>query len=587
MQFYFAWAKEDEFFDPQVHKREDEKIISLRIEHNEGEIPHARIKICHEKEIIKTEEKAFISCLVKNKPIVLFSGFLLSVPANLLAETLELEFIAEPKDSDKILQEAQEDLKKLPNYDPLFFERNEQNNTEEVLDGYSLLPHWSRTMDDFCFSDILIGRKEKKIMQHFIHDSLKMRLRTPPVDAITCTITVDWEQKYQGIVDAGFGIKSKLDDGKIFSFTPERLIKNWWLPGTPVPGETYTILDSELKNLTEVGHSAPFEVYDDKRPQMLPIYSLEPEITLAYKLKQKRREIVQFELKNNNQKIFKSNRFRNKKHLTFTLQDITDDIEKTYWEAERDYKKGEKVYYQGNYYLCNTDHTADFFFNPYNWDISYSSNAALGDLFSPTYFLTDRGQQTIESAIERCKSYLAESTRAVEITIALPFYEALDLDCDTTLFIEDDRLPKGKAEGKIVSYSIVVNSEKQPYAEVKMYCSIGCEEKDPEETDFKTPSGIGYKDFKGQVPKLGILDPLKLSGEDIIQDVIIKNDARKQQAYIEGKKFLNKKSAIKKLHYNPTSLIVRLADINSPEILVHPINVDIPNAWQAPRQIEF
>ncbi len=178
MHFYFAWAEEGEEFSPDIHLKEDEKIVALKIHHNEGEIPYAQIHLCHNEIAGKRGEKAFISCVIDDKPVLLFAGFLMSVPDNILSETINLEFIAEPSNALEILNDAKEELKSLPCYDPLFSKQQEKDLTEEVLDGYSVLPHWSRTMEDFCFSDIFEGRRTKHIENNFIHDSLYNRKRS-------------------------------------------------------------------------------------------------------------------------------------------------------------------------------------------------------------------------------------------------------------------------------------------------------------------------------------------------------------------------------------------------------------------------
>jgi len=588
MHFYFAWAEEGEEFSPDIHLKEDEKIVALKIHHNEGEIPYAQIHLCHNEIAEKRGEKAFISCVIDDKAILLFAGFLMSVPDNILSETINLEFIAEPSNALEILNDAKEALKSLPCYDPLFSKQQERDLAEEVLDGYSKLPHWSRTLEDFCFSDIFQGRRTKHIENNFIYDSLKVRLRTPPIDKITCTVTAEWEQKYQGMVDAGFGIKSLLGDGVITTLTPNNLLKNWWKPGTTVPGGSYNIITSGLHKNAIVGDSTAFEVYGEATPQTLPVYTLEPVLTLSYDLKQKRREVVHFELRNNCQQIFKFRRFRNHKHLTFKLEDITYDTEKNYWEAEKDYEKGQKVYYRNNYYVCNKDHTSNIFFSPFNWDLSFVSNSALGDLSSATYFLTDRGQQSIESALERCKAHLAESTRAVEINITVPFYEGLDLDCDTTLYLKDPRLPNGEAYGKVAAYSIIVSDFDCPYAEIKLLCSVGSKTIEDEiATDHQTPSKIGYRDYSDFSPKLGITEPVELKGTDVVMDVMVHNDIGKQNEYLGTQKYLSKKSAGKTLSGKSTSVDIRLLDINNPEMLSNEVRIDIPNAWTAPCQIEF
>tara|TARA_R110002050_G_scaffold11068_2_gene37685 strand:+ start:7479 stop:9242 length:1764 start_codon:yes stop_codon:yes gene_type:complete len=587
MQFFFAWAKADEDFDPDKHLKQDEQIVSLKIRHNEGEFPSAIIKVCHNLDYEKVKEKAFISCLSDGKVQLLFSGFLLSVPDNILSQTIDMELIAEPLNSIETLARETESLKKLPNYDPLFSKPSESNKVEEILDGYSVLPCWSRTMDSFNFSSIFEGRKTKEIGNNFAQDSLKVRLKSPPIDSITCEVSAQWEQTYQSTVDAGFGIKSHLSGGKLVTLTPQKLIENWWPSSTSIPGNTYHIISSQLKNGHGASESAPYEVYGDTTPYTLPAYALEPELVLSYRIKQKRKETVFFDIQNNCQKLFKFRHGRNHKHLTFNLEDITHDHQKIYWEAKKEYTKGEKITYRNSYYVCNKDHTSNDFFSDYCWDISFDGGSALGDLSSASYFLTDRGRQSIHSAIERCQSYLAASCRAVEINLRLPFTENIDIDCDTDLSFLDPRLPEGKAKGKVVSYTIQAEGITQPYVDVTILCSVGNDVSEEKAVDFKTPSGIGYMDYKDQRPKQGMLNPKAFRGTDIIQSVTVNNSAEQQNSLLAGKKFIKKAAAAKLLSSNSTSMQIRLADLNNPEVLFHKIDLTIPNPWTAPCQIQF
>ena len=50
MTFYFAWVKDKEAFNPQIHNREEEEVVHLEILHQEGEFPTALLRIKNLKE---------------------------------------------------------------------------------------------------------------------------------------------------------------------------------------------------------------------------------------------------------------------------------------------------------------------------------------------------------------------------------------------------------------------------------------------------------------------------------------------------------------------------------------------------------
>jgi len=182
---------------------------------------------------------------------------------------------------------------------------------------------------------------------------------------------------------------------------------------------------------------------------------------------------------------------------------------------------------------------------------------------------------------------LAASCRAIEISLRLPFADGMSVDFDTTLSLTDPRLPGGKAKGKIVTYLVAASGMNQPYVDVTILCSVGDDIPEDIDVDFKTPSGIGYLDYKDQVPTQGVLGPKRLRGTDIVQGVMVQNQAEQQNSLLEGRKFIKKESAVKLLSSNSTAMEIRLADLNNPETLCHRIDLSIPNPWTAPCHIKF
>jgi hypothetical protein len=98
----------------------------------------------------------------------------------------------------------------------------------------------------------------------------------------------------------------------------------------------------------------------------------------------------------------------------------------------------------------------------------------IGDLRRRSYFQTDRGQQSIEHLICLARAQLLARARAVEITVEVPFEEAMALSCRHSVVVTDPRLPGGTAVGKVISYSGSMDGDSgELIGTVTLGCTIG------------------------------------------------------------------------------------------------------------------
>ena len=83
----------------------------------------------------------------------------------------------------------------------------------------------------------------------------------------------------------------------------------------------------------------------------------------------------------------------------------------------------------------------------------------IGDVRNRSYFSTDRGLQSLEYLLNRARSQLMASGRAVTVSWDCSFERAKQLSCRKNALLHDPRLPGGQALGKIVKYSLGLDGE--------------------------------------------------------------------------------------------------------------------------------
>ena len=98
----------------------------------------------------------------------------------------------------------------------------------------------------------------------------------------------------------------------------------------------------------------------------------------------------------------------------------------------------------------------------------------IGDVRNRSYFSSDRGLRSLEYLLNRARSQLMASGRAVNISWDCSFERAKALSCRKNAVLHDHRLPGGQAQGKIVKYSLSLDGDSgKPMGHVEIACSIG------------------------------------------------------------------------------------------------------------------
>ncbi|AIL13299.1 hypothetical protein IM40_06995 [Candidatus Paracaedimonas acanthamoebae] len=632
MKFYFAWCHENEQFDPTVHARRDEHLFSLEISGQEAKYPTAYVQIMNPKCGLINHDRqqwAFISGDRGEGVELMFRGRILAIPEKIEGETLKILLIAEPTESKRILMDLHHTLKTAPFWDPLFIQEEEQDNPFESMEARAALYYWSRTTSKVTLSDYFWGQEKLVLKGNFFRDSLKISRTATPLAAVDVTLTADWNQRYEGRTDISRLLHAKFPEGLINTLTGQSLEKRWWRCGEKIGRSGYWIAHSELREVQPKytgaldlypARSKPFWMspYDPlnetKKPQMKRLKRswYRAKLVLGWLYRQRRRENLHFKLEQKTQIVaYEAPRTR-KLHLYLQNLMLAEDLHP--WKPDWVYSRGYRVEEKEMVYQCIRSHHSRFSFaeDQADWRLLGRKPNIPLEKRRGSFFLTDRGRQAFEHALEVARAHLAATARAMTLRIEAPLEVLWDISCDHTIEVEDSRLPGGKAQGKVISYCLKVEGQTgRRWAEVSIGVAVGDQDQQSlpyqksslcyVEEDYikvgtyqfesntwrESPSGFIYEDWGDQIPQRGHLYPDTLHAKDIIEDIVVRNGAEEQNQVLQDTQYPRRhhiKSVLKEV---ATDIRIILADLQSLGMLTHDVHVKIPMAWSAPQQIDL
>ncbi|OJX05461.1 MAG: hypothetical protein BGO76_01325 [Caedibacter sp. 38-128] len=632
MKFYFAWCEENEQFTPAVHARRDEPLFSLEISGQEAKYPTACIQIINPKCGLLNQNRqqwAFISGDRGLGVELMFRGRVLSIPEQIDGETLKILLIAEPTNSNKLLQDLNQTLKTSPFWDPLFIQEDRQDDPLESLEARAALYCWSRTAAKVTLSDYFWGQEKLTLKGNFFRESLKISRTATPLSAVDVTVTADWIQRYEGRTDISRLLHAKFPEGLINTLTGQNLEKGWWRRGEKIGRSGYWIAYSELREIQPKytgalnlypSRSKPFWISpydplnDTKKPQIKRLKRswYRSKLVLGWLYRQRRRENLHFKLGQKTQTVaYEAPRIR-KLHLYLQNLMLAEKLHP--WRPDWVYSRGYRVVENAMVYQCVRAHHSKHSFSEdqADWRLLGRKPDIPLEKRHGSFFLTDRGRQAFEHALEIARAHLAATARAMTLRVEAPLEALWEISCDHTIEIEDPRLPGGKAQGKVISYCLKVEGQTgRRWAEVSLGISVGAQNQHfqslPEsalsyvEDNYikagtyqleskawrESSSGFVYEGWGDQIPNRGHLYPDTLRAQDIVENIVVRHGAEEQNQALQDAQYPKRhhvKSVLKEI---ATDIHIVLADLQSFGTLTHDLHVKIPMAWSAPHQIDL
>lgn len=598
MSIYLTWR-------PLFLKhKENIPIFNLEISQEEGCFSKAKLLIEAGSTLPPTGTEAMIQ---EETQEIIFTGALCGGPLKLEKQFSVIELIAKPFDFLQKMSHLQKESRVHPYWDVLWVKDEKRNDECEIQDVRAASLYCDRRTGNLSWSDWFKNEGPLEVNHNFFQDSLRMKKVRDPLHSCTVKVHAHWVQMEEGIANLGPAINKAFPGRKLSTYTKKALTEKWPESGKCLGRSGVWVIKSELKPMSPTSllypHYSPSlslaEGGDQPKLYRLKRYWFKPILWVGWKYFQKRKETLSFSLYQAHQPLLPGE--GKMKKLEFTLQNINPDPYIYAWRPETYYQEGNKVCYQQNIYKCKKAHTSGLFFEEAEWLFKKVFHTPLGHPARTSFFLTERGHQACEHAMERAKVELAKSARSFEVSFEGPWQILKNTTTDMCIALSDPRLPGGRVNGKVVKYSLIVKGETgERYVHVTLLCSVGVGEVERVEENIVSSYALqGYCEEDYQVHKNGIRQTptglLYFSYEDQMPV-----ESHKSDSFLRGIELLNgpleqesemrhyhSPSALRKaLSQKPTRLRLFFKDLRTKERLDHEVTIKMAVPWSAPCDVK-
>ncbi len=605
MNIYLHWPT---FY---IYKKESLSIFNLEITQEENYFAIAHLIIDGYSSLPPTGTEGLIQ---GDNEEIFFKGELVGAPLKIEGCLREVELIAKPFDFSEQMESLQKKSRTRPYWDELWVRPEHHDSFAQIQGTLTASLYCDRKKGHLFWSDWFKGRQILSINQNFFQDSLQMKLIRKPLKACTVNVHAHWIQSENGVENLSPSLRRAFPLSKVSTYTKNSLFKNWPLSGKRLGRSGIWILKSKLNSTSPSSllypHYSPSLCLlgegegDQPQSYRLQRYWFTPILWVGWQYQQKRKETLNFTLHHTFQPLYPGE--SEQKVLNFTLQNINPDPNVYSWKPETMYYLGTKVSFKNKIYRCNTTHRAGLSFeeDQMKWTMKRIFHTPLGDPARASFFLTDRGRQAAEHAMERAKVELAKSARALEVFFEGSWEALKDITTDTTVILTDPRLPGDQVRGKVVKYTLCAKGETgERFVQVTLLCSVGTGKIDKMgqketptssyalENDYEemyqvsanaihqTSSGLTYFTYADKTPLQETRTTPFLRGIELI------NGPEEQEAEIVRHLYKTPSGLKKALSQKPTRLKLFFKDLRTKETLDHVITVRMAATWAAPQHV--
>lgn len=534
MRFFFKWIEADSPLSLDEGNKTDLDILDLVIAQKEGEVALCQLTVPLDSQLRKNGcAVVFIECEGKITP--LFRGKLMNIPLHVSDRQQRIEFFAIPDDVESKLARIRDEIHQSGEWDELFTEIQHRHDPVEALEAVPALFCWDPVSHEVVLSNLFQGRKTRQYNEtQILEDSFHIKIAGLPKPYVKVSVIAEWVQESMGEINPLPGIERQFEGWRINTFTPKSLLSSWPKTGQFLGRSGYHVVDSKLAPFNP-GTTGVLGIYPQKTEKItftegsaqsayLKRTWFTGRLKLGWHYRQRRREIVSFELQHRNQLLHRAE--AKKLDLILNLTDVSQE---------------------------------------------------LPDPSTASFFETERGLKAINHAVKMARCHLAASARGIEVLFKVPLAEALFLSLDESIKIHHHAFKGGSVTGKIIGYKLNATFEKR-WAEIKVAIATGEEGTDVLQTEV---------DLVPEAPIAGLPDVKSLDLNEFVELVSVKNQAGEQIEAIqevmpksldELKQLMTKKQ---------TEISIKLKDIRSVDVLERRFSVKKPLCWSAPAQISL
>lgn len=468
--FHFAWVDASETVFGPEHLVEDEKVLSIAIEHNEGDFPSLSIVLKNPRiGLLAPARKTWAWLSHGGTP--LFFGRLVGVPSSINQSAVTLEFVTRPADYAARKAALAASLRILPYYDPVFIRPDAQADPDTVLEARPALWHIDRTTLAVTTSHILVGEDgvEEFVENEVPYDSVSISIGQVPTRSLTVSADVSWTQSARGNINVG--------SYYFETYSGKALIDDWPKPGDSIDGG-YTVSFGYAQDNYNIDGTEPasFSISwsnEERKHATGDTLSTSISSTIA----PLRGPSIKVPLTSGS-KSGEGEASVDSTWLRIPLWAVRAGLSVNY-QAARDRKETIQFTMQANFQALVTlpgeEEVGTLRIGGGDVGVPLvGGSVPIGDVRNRSYFSSDRGLQSLEYLLNRARSQLMSSGRAVNVSWDCSFERAKQLSCRKNALLHDHRLPGGQAQGKIVKYSLALDGDSgKPTGHVEIACSIG------------------------------------------------------------------------------------------------------------------
>jgi len=618
---FFAWVDDAAVWGPE-YARDDVDVYALTLSQAEGEFARAEVVLRNARDglgLLRPGQKrrAFISTSVNGSaPVLLFDGRLVGAPRELADVELVAELIARPLDWEQRQEAYLDTLKVLPWYDPAFVPLERQDEPAEVLEGYGAYLHWHRATHALTVSPVLSGSATLDLGSECA--SVFAEVSDPPVRRVELSASVEWEQQAKGEMDLTAEVVAAFPYKTPATLTPAEFETSWPSQGQQVGDNTgYTVTKSTLEPISDKSR-LPFssfkftvrkseietidpaiddDVEEREYDQELPVSWYDCALSVKAVYRQARREVVRCVLSADTQAVFldEGPDADQPEPMPLAIETVTRDNTTPDWREATQYAAGDYVLAQGERWQTQTAHRSGYAFSEDRdrglWTQAESKVAPLGTRRRASYFLTERGRQSVEHLLLRGAARLASASRCVLVRAEAPLELCLFLTCDHLARVASPSLPGGEVTGKVVSYSLVLSGDGTRLAQLTLACSVGRGSAAASPTPTQRQVGaVVYNDYAAQRPREPV-DAYRMNKAQLLRPVSVVNDVRTQYqalpAALAAAAAGEEREAVEAaLEDKPTGIVFTFKSLEAYDLLTHEITVTAAPV-ALPKQIDL
>jgi hypothetical protein len=505
---YFAWVNADDYVFDLAFAREDEDVFDLKISHSENEFPVATVLIRNPRIGLLAPGRKQYAWIATDSTDTggvepLFFGRIAGQPMSVTDDgVVQIAFRARPRTIQEQKATIAASLRVQPYWDALWIKPERRLDPDTVLESRTMLWHYDRLSPTVTVSDIINGEDGTELFtaDQYFTGSLGVSHNEQPLRSVTVIADVYWPQRSTGEVDItekivdAFHAGGSSKDGHISTFTGQGLWEDWpeqedtigagwYVKATSLSRSDGTVFPNEYvktscryqrepePTATEsgegseqvggirqnewgdegIGWTRSYGYYvclpltsqetqgsglaNPDQPVLLyfSLWQIKPTMILGFDVERQRRETLEFTLTGDVQPLYTDAEDEESEIIAFSSSEVGEPIDEE-----------------------GTDNVAPIY-----------------DFKRRQYFTTDRAQKSIEYLIAVARARLLSRSRAISITIDIPFERAVLLNCRKNATIFNPFLVGGSATGKIIDYAFGIDESGVKGGTVTIACCVG------------------------------------------------------------------------------------------------------------------